>query len=254
MKYLGLYRTDAIVIRSRKYSEADSLLTLLTEKKGKVQAIAKGVRKTNSRLRGGVQVFTLNDMLLYQGRNLDTVTQSLCKEAFTPLHDDIKAVTAASYWCELLDKIIPSEERDATVFHLALAGLHVLSIETSELVIRALEIKLLTILGYKPYLEGCTSCGKEFQEKDIISFSTAQGGLLCLSCSTSEVKKYSYPFTLEAIAVWKQLLRMELHKVNRMKIKPACMSILGKTLDEFIIMQLDYPLKSKAVLNTMLQM
>lgn len=233
--------------------EADSLLALLTEKKGKVQAIAKGVRKSNSRLRGGVQVFTHNDMLLYQGRNLDTVTQSQCQEAFTPLHDDIKAVTAASYWCELLDKIIPPEESDSNVFHLALAGLHVLSIETNELVIRALEIKLLTLLGYKPYLDGCICCGKVLQDKEIINFSTKQGGLLCLSCSTQEEKAYTYPFNMEALAVWKQLLRMELNKVNRMKIKPACMSILGKVVDEFIIMQLDYPLKSKTVLKTMLQ-
>ena len=62
---MRLYKTETLVLRSVKYREADSLLTLLTKEKGKVKAIAKGVRKINSRLRGGVQLFTHNQMLLY---------------------------------------------------------------------------------------------------------------------------------------------------------------------------------------------
>ena len=151
------YQTEAVVLRSRKYLEADCLLTLLTKEKGKLSAIAKGVRKSKSKLRGGVQVFTLNDMLLYRGRNLDTVTQSQCLETFAPLQEDLRSVAAASYWSELLDSLTPERERDIRLFQLAVAGLHLLCLSSNEIIVRGLEIKLLSYLGYRPHLDGCVA-------------------------------------------------------------------------------------------------
>ena len=246
-----MYHTEAVVLRSRKYLETDSLLTLLTQKKGKIGAIAKGVRKPNSRLRGGVQVFTHNDMLLHQGRNLDIVTQSQCLEAFTPLHDDIKAMAAAFYWSELLDSLVPEGEADPQLFQLALAGYHFLSLSgVSEILIRGLEIKLLSLLGYKPLMDRCVSCGKEFSGDAQIWFSPGLGGVLCGFCGANRPDRQY--FSQEALSAWQQMFIMDLSKLGRLKITTTGLKILEQATGSFLLVQLDYPLKSKAVLKEML--
>lgn len=249
---MGIYRTEAVVLRSRKYREADCLLTLLTENKGKVGAIAKGVRKPTSSLRAGVQVFTHNDMLLYKGRSLDTVTQSQCLEAFTPLHEDIQGMTAAAYWSELLEALTPEGEGDPELFRLALAGYHVLSLSVTELILRGLEIKLLALLGYRPYLEKCVSCGCPVDESPKITFAVKQGGVLCPSCSSLGSRQHMIFFTHEALQVWQQLQRMDLSKMNRLKVSNQGLSVLDRAMEEYLLMQLDYPLKSRPIIKTML--
>jgi DNA repair protein RecO (recombination protein O) len=241
-----------LVLRSRKYREADCLLTLLTKSRGKVGAIAKGVRKSKSKLRGGVQVFTYNDMLLYKGRSLDTVTQSQCLEAFTPLQEDIRAITAAAYWSELLDVLIPEGERDNQLFQMALAGFHLLALSTTELIVRGLEIKLLSLLGYRPCLEKCVSCQGNLITTERVTFSVSMGGVLCPACSKKEDPTKTMFFSHEALQGWLQLLRMEFGKIRRLKISPQGLNILDRVIEESLLMQLDYPLKSRPLLKEIL--
>lgn len=232
--------------------EADSLLTLLTEKKGKIGAIAKGVRKPQSRLRGGVQVFTHNKMLLHEGKSLDIVTQSEGVEAFTPLQDNLAALSAASYWSELVSALIPEGEPDPHLFGLVLAGFHVLCLAVNELVIRGLEIKLLAYLGYTPMLEQCVSCGQKLTESPVVFFSVRQGGVLCTHCSSKEASQNLCGFSQEALNVWQQLIKMDLSKIGRLRITARALAMLDDVIEEFLLMQLDYPLKSRPILKKML--
>lgn len=248
-------------MRSRKYLEADSLLTLLTRNKGKVGAIAKGVRKINSALRGGVQVFTFNDMLLAEGKNLDVVTQSQCLEAFTPLQSQMEAMTAACYWSELIEAMTPEGQGDEALFHLALAGYHLLCLNPVELTVRALEIRLLTLQGYRPCLEKCVSCGNVNMQSGPVTFSVPLGGLLCSKCleKPDQVGSLSRPlnrelaFSLEALRAWQQLDKMELSKIGRLKVSDRGLAMLDQVIEEFLLRQLDYPLKSRAIMKSMLR-
>ena len=250
---MSTYRTEAVVLRSRKYMEADSLLTLLTQKRGKIGAVAKGVRKPNSRLRGGVQVFSHNDMLLHKGKNLDIVTQSQCLEAFMPLQEDMKAMAAACYWSELLDSLVPEGEIDPELFKLALAGYHLLCLSAAEQVIRGLEAKLLSLLGYRPFLDKCVFCGGILPEYAPIWFSTRLGGVLCNACGQTKGVPNRYNFSHEVLNAWQQMLKMDLSKLGRLKITPQGQKILEQVMDNFLFVQLDYPLKSKPILKVMLQ-
>lgn len=233
--------------------EADSLLTLLTKNKGKAAAIAKGVRKPSSRLRGGVQPFTYNEMQLSEGRNLDIVTQSQCLEAFTPLQEDIKAMTAAGYWSELLCSLTAEGEKDEALFNLALAGFHVLSLSTTPLAIRALEIKLLSVLGYQPCLDRCVSCGKELCEERQLFFSGRLGGVVCSSCGAGQNARLYSAFSREALNIWQQLQKMDLGKTQRLKVSPRGLSILEKVSSEYLLEYLEHPLKAWPILKEMMQ-
>lgn len=250
---MALYRTEALILRSRKYLEADSLLTLLTKKKGKISAIAKGVRKPNSRLRGGVQLFTLNDVLLHEGRNLDIVTQSQSLEAFTLLQENYQAMAMAAYWGELLDAFAVEGEADSDLYNLALAGFHILCLAPVKLTMRALEIKLLAQVGYTPCLERCVYCGKELTENMPISFSSRLGGVLCHLCTQTHEASKTAVFSFEALNVWQQLLKMELAKIGRLKLSKRALGMLENTIGEFLLEQTEYPLKSRAIMQEMVQ-
>lgn len=246
---MGLYKTEALVLSSWKYREADSFLTLLTKKKGKVKALAKGVRKPQSRLRGGVQLFTHNEMLFYQGRSLAIVTQSECLEAFVPLQQNMVALATACYWSELWQAFLPWEEEDDLLFTLALAGFHLLALENSELVVRGLECKLLDALGYRPVLEHCVACRREIGREKALFFSVDLGGILCGSCQKRKQRNCNG----EVLKIWQQLQQMPLSKLSRLKISRSGLQILGCLLDEFILYQLDYPLKSRGILEDIWQ-
>lgn len=244
------YRTEALILRSRKYLEADSLLTLLTREKGKVSAIAKGVRKQQSKLRGGVQPFTHNDMMLNVGRNLDVVTQSQCLEAFTPLQDDIRAVTAASYWAELLESLTAEGEADEDVFNLALAGFHILCLNPSDLTVRAMEIKLLAALGYAPCLDRCVACGQALETQ--LFFSARHGGVLCPACASAQGPYLPGAFSREALLVWQQLAKMDFAKTARIKVSLRGLNLLEGAVGDILLEQLERPLKSRAIMKNIM--
>ncbi len=100
---MAVYHADAIVIRSQEYGESDRILTVFSREYGRIQVIAKGVRKPKSRQRGGTQLFTYADFLLYRGRSLDTVSQVSPKESFAHLWNDLERTMAATGIAELLD-------------------------------------------------------------------------------------------------------------------------------------------------------
>ncbi|MEG3067513.1 MAG: DNA repair protein RecO [Syntrophaceticus schinkii] len=110
---MGIYKAEAIVLRSIVYGEADRILTLFTREDGKVSAIAKGVRKTTSRLRGAVQLFSHTRLVLYSGRSLDTVSQGEAEDEFSYLERDLECFATASYCAELVSRLTPEREAPA---------------------------------------------------------------------------------------------------------------------------------------------
>ena len=96
-----VYKTEAIVLRQRKLGEADKIVTLFSPQKGKIDAVAKGVRKTRSRISGHVEPLTFGSYLLAEGRDLDIVTQAETVEAFPGLRADLERLGRGLYCCLL---------------------------------------------------------------------------------------------------------------------------------------------------------
>ncbi len=106
-----LYRTDAIVLKRRDYGEADRLLTVFTPNHGKLVLLGKGVRKTQSRKAGHVELFTHSTLLVAKGRTWDLVTQAETVEPFLPLRESLLRTSYGYYVAELLDGF--TQENDA---------------------------------------------------------------------------------------------------------------------------------------------
>lgn len=215
MKYL---KTEALVIRSQNYSEADKLLTLLTLERGKVPAIARGACKTKSKLAASVQLFTRGDFLLYMGKTLATVTQGEILNSFHPLRYDLFKYAYGQYFCELTARLLEENEPCPQEYGLVLSALEAMNSDAAylEVLARSFELKLLKILGYPPYLDCCLACSSK---EGPFWFSVREGGLLCPQCSLRDpgAKKVS-PGSLSLLM---KLLSVDFKRLRTLRMSPG---------------------------------
>ena len=114
-----LFRAEGIVLRHLDWGEADRLLWLFTQDLGKLQAVAKGVRKPRSRKAGHLEPFTRVSLLLAHGREIPLITQVETIDAYLPLREDLLRATYASYIMELLDRFTYEEGENRGLYRLA---------------------------------------------------------------------------------------------------------------------------------------
>ncbi len=176
------FRTEAIVLRHKNWGEADRMLWLYTRKMGKVQAIAKGVRRIRSRKAGHLEPFTRTNLLMARGRSFLIITQAETIDAYLNLRDDLLRVGYAAYVVELLDRFTYDEEENQRLYRLITETLSRIDNENDpKLPVRYFEIQLLDILGYRPELTNCVNCESLIQPEDQY-FSVSMGGVLCPRC------------------------------------------------------------------------
>ncbi len=180
---MPLYRDHAIVLRTHKLGEADRIVTMLTRDHGKVRAVAKGVRKTSSRIGARMEPFMLADVQLYEGRNLDIVSQVVTREPYARrISEDYTLFTAATAMVETADTIVDHEREPAPEhFRLLHGALGVLSRREHEpgLVLDSYLLRALALAGYAPSFDECATCGEPGPHR---AFTVAGGGATCESC------------------------------------------------------------------------
>ena len=180
---MPLYRDDAIILRTHKLGEADRIVTMLTRRYGKVRAVAKGVRRTTSRIGSRMEPFMLVDVQLYEGRNLDIVSQVETKEPYARrIAEDYALYTAATAMVETTDKLVDHEKEPSYEhYRLLHGGLGSLSRRAHDpgLVLDSFLLRSLALAGYEPTFDACASCGREGPHR---AFVVAGGGAVCEAC------------------------------------------------------------------------
>ena len=182
----GSLKTEAIVIRTIRYGEADRVLHLYTPGGGRVSAIAKGVRKARSRFGGRLEPFFRLQLVLYRGRgDLLTVTSAETVAAHPRLREDARALDGAARACDAVARVFDDGEPHAGVYHLLANELALLD-RSPERAGRsnslAFRLKLLLAAGFAPQLAACASCG---EREHLVGFSGAAGGVVCGACEAS---------------------------------------------------------------------
>jgi DNA repair protein RecO (recombination protein O) len=202
---MPLYKEQGIVLRSVKLGEADKIVTILTQGSGKVRGVAKGIRRTQSKFGARLEPLTHVSLLMYQGRNLDTVTQAEIIVPFLRIRGTFDLIAAAETMLEAADKVAEEHERNVRLFLLLLAGLRALEAGPNDpaAVAESFLLKLLSLSGFHPALSGCAVCGSP---GPIDWFSASQGGALCRECAEHDAGRVSPP----AIKWLDDLARVEL--------------------------------------------
>ena len=178
---MPLYKERGIVLRSMKLGEADKIVTILTQGSGKVRAVAKGIRRTNSKFGARLEPFTHVSLLLYQGRNLDTVTQAEIVSPFRRTRSEFGLIAAGETMVEAVDRVAEEHERNVRLFMLLLSGLRTLELMPADpaAVAESFLLKLLSLSGFHPSLQACAVCGA----LNPSLFSSGQGGAVCEGCA-----------------------------------------------------------------------
>ena len=179
---MALYREQGIVLRTYKLGEADRIVNLLTPVRGKVRAVAKGVRRPGSRFGGRLEPFSHVDVQLYEGRSLDIVTQAELITPFNGVRADFTLSACGSVMAEAADRVAQEDERSNQLFILLLDALRQLAAAPAypASVLDAYLLRLAGVAGYHPYLDACASCGTPGRHG---VFSIAAGGSLCRDCA-----------------------------------------------------------------------
>lgn len=179
---MAIRNDQGIVLRGYPFGEADRVVVLLSPNHGKLRTVAKGVRKTTSRFGGRLEPFTHVDLVLYEGRNLDTITQVSIIEGFPRLRGVLERVVLAGIMVEAADAVAQEDESSLRLFLLLQRGLRALEagVAGNDLITSFL-LKLADVVGVAPALEACASCGRS----DLLErFSFAGGGVMCVRCQT----------------------------------------------------------------------
>lgn len=198
----GPVKTEAVVLRSMRYGEADRILHVYTPMRGKISAIAKGVRRSKSRFGGRLEPFFRLNLELHEGRSdLMTVTGAETVSAYAALRSDEQALGSAARACDSLGRVFDSGEPHPEVFNLLCSALTLLDEDpakaTDEFQV-AFRLKLLLAAGFAPQLAACASCG---EADELVGFSPAAGGVICASCEAGsfELDAATHRFLTDAL-------------------------------------------------------
>jgi DNA repair protein RecO (recombination protein O) len=198
----GQLKTEAIVLRSIRYGEADRILHLYTPGHGRLSAIAKGARRSRSRFGARLEPFWQVRAVLHQGRSdLLTVTSVDTVQPHAALRDHAATLDAAARACDAVTRLFETADPHPEVFRLLaneLALLHADAAQARTANGLAFRLKLLLAAGIVPQLAACALCG---ETEHLGGFSGAAGGVVCNSCEAGSfpLDEDAYRFLVGAL-------------------------------------------------------
>jgi DNA repair protein RecO (recombination protein O) len=198
----GPLRTEAIVLRSIRYGEADRILHVYTPDHGRLSAIAKGVRRARSRFGGRLEPFMYVRAVLHQGRSeLMTVTSADTVAVHAGLRDHAATLDAAARACDAVTRLFETPDPHPEVFRLLANELALLEADPGHARLGnglAFRLKLLLAAGIVPQLAACAVCG---ETEHLQGFSGAAGGVVCTACEAAAfaLSEGAYRFLVAAL-------------------------------------------------------
>jgi DNA repair protein RecO (recombination protein O) len=240
---MPLYKEQGVVLRAVKLGEADKIVSILTQGAGKIRAVAKGIRRTNSKFGARLEPLTHVSLLLYQGRNLDTVTQAEIISPFTGIRGDFARIAAGETMLEAADKVAEEHERNVRLFLLLLTGLRALEAGPADAaaVAESFLLKLLSLSGFHPSLSGCAVCGLPGPHP---WFSASQGGVVCSDCAEHDAGRVAEP----AVRWLDGLARIDLNSAGDMAPEVPIRREARAMLYGFVEYHLERRMRSLALL------
>jgi DNA repair protein RecO (recombination protein O) len=236
---MGLYREQGIVLRTWKLGETDRIVNLLTQGRGKVRAVAKGVRKPGSRFGARLEPFTHVDLQLYEGRNLDIVSQAESITSFAVVRGDWALSACGSVMVEAADRVAQEHERSNPLFLLLLDGLRALAREPAQptTILDAYLLRLASVAGYHPYLDACAGCGTPGEH---VVFASAAGGTLCARCAPAG----SQSLQPAILALLRDLAGRDWGALAAAPAEPRVRRAAGTLVHSFLTYHLGKPLRA----------
>ncbi len=232
---------EVLVLKEVSYKENDKILHALSRTKGKIQLISKGSKKNNSHLINASQLFAYSKCSMIVSRDMYILTDADLIDSFYNLKNNMDAFFNGSYILELISYVAQENEVDYKIFDMTISAIRYLSINSKHFdkLTAAYELKLASMLGYKPDFKHCISCGNTINDNS--KFSIKDGGLFCSDCvnfGSGINVTYSETLTMEKI------LRTKFEEIGFVEVNQKILQIIRNFLfyyigkDNFITLKL----------------
>jgi len=247
------YHAEAVALSTSPFSERDRLLTIYTRQSGKLRVLAKGARRTTSKLAAHVDLLVHSRLFLHHGRTFDQVTQGTTVETFPQLRQDLWRSALAVYCAELMERFTEEGQTNPGLFDALLVALRRLddpALDTA-VSVRAFELDLLGLSGYRPQLHRCVGC-QAIIEPVTNSFSAAEGGVLCPACAAQHPG--ALPIGVDALKLLRNLQTRQEAIVGHARVAPVTVEAAEHILIGYIQYLLDRRIRSVGFLDVVRRM
>ncbi len=236
------FTTDAINLKSYNLSESDKIIVLYSKDKGIMRCVAKGVKKTTSKLGGRMDMLIANKLMLHKGKNLDTICQAEAINTFKNTRNDLNKLFYSMYCSEVVNSFgIENDPNSKEIYELLYTTLQSISKAENkvQLIISVLkfQLKLTNIAGYAMELDNCISCGCTLKDTEEIYFSAKQGGTLCKECKNRTIGAIKLHNKLRLFLL--TLLQLDYNTKSRYeelaneKVCDFCFNLLKNYVEEY---------------------
>lgn len=223
------YRTLCIVLKKEDRGEADQIFTVFTKDLGKLEILGKAIRKIASKLRGGINLFSVSEIEFIQSRAYKILTDALLVKQFKNIKKDFLRLKIASQISKVTDELIEGQEKDEKIWKLLMQTFDRLNNFsgtklTFNLIYHYFLWNLINLLGYKPELHFCLFCQKKLKPEKL--YFSQEGGTICNECFKKE--KFAILITPEVIKILRKILEKNWKILQKLKIEKKHLEDLEK--------------------------
>jgi DNA repair protein RecO (recombination protein O) len=246
------YQTQAIVIKKTKLGEADRILTFYTPGLGKIQGVAKAVRKPKSKLSGHLEILSYSLVTLARGKNIDTVIGSQTLKPFLAIKNDLDLISYALYITDMVNQFTPPEIEDPQIFNLLVYTLEELPGATDKALLMCyFDLHLLRQAGYRPELEKCVICRKTL-DSTANSFAPSAGGVLCPSCQRMG-RHYGYTLSWDSLGIMRFIQGGDWESISVAPVDSIALGEVERLIRSYIRHLLEKEIRSALWLDSLKQ-
>lgn len=241
---MSLIKVQGIVIKSINYNEYDKIITIFTDKLGKIDVICNGARRTKSKILHITQQFCYGEFILTKGRDMYNLSTGSLIESFQGVIHDFNKLAYGSYFMEYVDKTCEKDIKNVPILALLLKTFYILDSNLIDLQLLKItfDFKIISLLGYTPQVLKCIKCGnKNFEQA---YFSIKDGGFICNICSSEKIN-----FNKEEINAIKKIRNIKLEDLGKLIIDESIQDKIETKLKEYMDFHLSLNLNSIHFLN-----
>ena len=229
------YKTQGIIFKKKDISEADRVFSVFTYEFGRLEIVARAIRKITSKLRSGIEIFSLSEIEFIQGKNRKTLTDTIAIEKFSNIIQNPNKLKISYQIGEVLDSFIRGQEKDEDIFILLNETLNKLNNNKLQppiiqLIYYYFLWNFLSTIGYHPEIKICVICRLKLNP-DNLYFSNQDGGVICQNClySNIEVKKINS----DIVKILRLILRKDWKILSKLKIDTFSENLFYEISDNY---------------------
>ncbi len=232
---MSLVNTQAVILKSQRWGEADRIVTFFTLRFGKVRGIARGARRMKNRFGSGLEPFSHVGLTVFEKGNdsLARISQVDVKNSFWGFRENMDCINAAARMVNLVSAVSGERDPNAPMFWSLLNGLRTLE-ESPDHALTALifQIHFLGLTGFRPQTDHCASCGRSFSGK-AAGFSPLSGGLICGPCECSALD-HCLPMSPGSLAFIHHARQYDFPHVMRLKAEGQVRHEVKEAIESYI--------------------